>query len=69
MGTTKINMPFAKWCEVQKQFEEVNKILTDEEKLDFEKYKYCSSYGKLLWHLYAIKIGAFRSLKDPEFYN
>ena len=69
MGTTKINMPFAKWCEVQKQFEEVNKILSDEEKLDFEKYKYCSSYGKLLWHLCDIKIGAFRSLKDPEFYN
>ena len=69
MGTTKINMPFAKWCEVQKQFEEVNKILSDEEKLDFEKYKYCSSYGKLLWHLCAIKIGAFKSLKDPKFYN
>jgi len=44
-------------------------MLPDEEKLDFEKYKYCSSYGKLLWHLCAIKIGAFRSLKDPEFYN
>ena len=69
MGTTKINMPFAKWCEVQKQFEEVNKILPDEEKLDFEKYKYCSSYGKLLWDLCAIKIGAFKRLKDPEFYN
>ena len=69
MGTIKINMPFQKWCEVQKEFEEVNKILPDGEKLDFEKYKYCSSYGKLLWHLCAIKIGAFRSLKDPEFYN
>ncbi len=69
MGTTKINMPFAKWCEVQKQFEEINKMLPDEEKLDFEKYKYCSSYGKLLWHLCAIKIGAFKSLKDPKFYN
>ena len=44
MSITKINMPFAKWCEVQKKFEEVNEILSDEEKLDFEKYKYCSSY-------------------------
>ena len=68
MGTIKINMPFPKWCEVQKEFEEVNKALPDGQKLDFEKYKYCSSYGKLLWHLYAIKIGAFKSLKDPEFY-
>lgn len=69
MGTIKINMPFTKWCEVQKEFEEVNKILADKEKLDFEKYKYCSSYGKLLWHLHGIKIGAFKSLKEPEFYN
>ena len=68
MPTTKINMPFTKWCEVQKQFEEVNKILPDGQKLDFEKYKYCSCYGKLLWHLCAIKMGAFRNLKEPEFY-
>ncbi|EUB30957.1 MULTISPECIES: hypothetical protein [Fusobacterium] len=65
----KINMPFAKWCEVQKEFEEVNKVLPNEDKLDFEKYKYCSSYGRLLCHLYLIKAGTNKTLKEPEFYN
>ena len=61
MSTIKINMPFEKWVEVQKEFQEVNEMLPDNEKLDFEKYKYCSSYGRLLCHLYLIK--------EPEFYN
>ena len=69
MSTIKINMPFEKWCEVQREFQEVNKILPDEAKLDFEKYKYCSSYGRLLCHLYLIKTRAIKTLKEPEFYN
>ena len=69
MSTIKINMPFEKWVEVQNEFKEVNKMLADDEKLDFEKYKYCSSYGRLLCHLYLIKTGIIKTLKEPEFYN
>ena len=69
MSTIKINMPFEKWVEVQKEFQEVNEMLPDNEKLDFEKYKYCSSYGRLLCHLYLIKAGTNKTLKEPEFYN
>lgn len=69
MATIKINMPFEKWVEVQNEFKEVNKILADDEKLDFEKYQYCSSYGRLLCHLYLIKVGTTKTLKEPEFYN
>ena len=69
MSTIKINMPFEKWVEVQKEFQEVNEMLPDNEKLDFEKYKYCSSYGRLLCHLYLIKTRTIKTLKEPEFYN
>ena len=69
MSTIKINMPFEKWVEVQKVFQEVNEMLPNNEKLDFEKYKYCSSYGRLLCHLYLIKTGTIKTLKEPEFYN
>ena len=69
MSTIKINMPFEKWVEVQKEFQEVNEMLPDNEKLDFEKYKYCSSYGRLLCHLYLIKTGTIKTLKEPEFSN
>ena len=69
MATIKINMPFEKWVEVQNEFKEVNKMLADDEKLDFEKYQYCSSYGILLCHLYLIKVGTTKTLKEPEFYN
>jgi len=69
MSTIKINMPFEKWVEVQKEFQEVNEMLSDNEKLDFEKYKYCSSYGRLLCHLYLIKTETIKTLKEPEFYN
>ena len=44
-------------------------MLADDEKLDFEKYQYCSSYGRLLCHLYLIKVGTTKTLKEPEFYN
>lgn len=69
MATIKINMPFEKWVEVQNEFKEVNKMLADDKKLDFEKYQYCSSYGRLLCHLYLIKVGTTKTLKEPEFYN
>lgn len=69
MATIKINMPFEKWVEVQNEFKEVNKMLADDEKLDFKKYQYCSSYGRLLCHLYLIKVGTTKTLKKPEFYN
>lgn len=69
MATIKINMPFEKWVEVQNEFKEVNKMLADDEKLDFEKYQYCSSYGRLLCHLYLIKVGTTKTLKEPKFYN
>lgn len=69
MATIKINMPFEKWVEVQNEFKEVNKMLADDEKLDFKKYQYCSSYGRLLCHLYLIKVGTTKTLKEPEFYN
>ena len=55
-------MPFEKWVEVQKEFQEVNEMLSDNEKLDFEKYKYCSSYGRFLCHLYLIKTGTIKTL-------
>lgn len=32
----KINMPFDKWCKIQKDFEELNSKLPEDKKLDFE---------------------------------
>ena len=52
--TVKINMPFDKWCKLQK---------------DFEKYKYCVDWGRLSFDLHGIEMGAFKRLKEPEFYN
>ena len=70
MGETiKINMPFDKWIMVQNAFEKLNSKLPDNEKLDFEKYKYCTNYGRLIWDLNGIEIGALKTLKSPEFYT
>ena len=57
--TIKINMPF----------ERVNASLPENEKLDFEKYKYCVDWGRLSFDLHGIEMGAFKRLKEPEFYN
>jgi hypothetical protein len=67
--TTKINMPFDKWCKLQKDFERINASLPDEEKLDFEKYKHCSNWGRLSFDLYGVEVGVFKKLNEPEFYN
>lgn len=67
--TIKINMPFDKWCKLQKDFERVNASLPDEEKLDFEKYKHCSNWGRLSFDLYGVEVGVFKKLSEPEFYN
>lgn len=67
--TIKINMPFDKWCKLQKDFERVNASLPDEQKLDFEKYKYCSNWGRLSFDLYGVEVGIFKKLSEPEFYN
>lgn len=67
--TIKINMPFDKWCKLQKDFERVNASLPDEEKLDFEKYKHCSNWGRLSFDLYGVEVGVFKKLNEPEFYN
>ena len=66
--TVKINMPFDKWCKLQKDFERVNSKLPENEKLDFEKYKYCVDWGRLSFDLHGIEMGAFKRLKEPEFY-
>mgnify|MGYP003086459273 FL=1 len=52
--TVKINMPFDKWCKLQKDFERVNSKLPENEKLDFEKYKYCVDWGRLSFDLHGI---------------
>ena len=62
-------MPFDKWCKLQKDFERVNASLPDEEKLDFEKYKHCSNWGRLSFDLYGVEVGVFKKLNEPEFYN
>ena len=67
--TIKINMPFDKWCKLQKDFERVNASLPDEQKLDFEKYKYCVDWGRLSFDLYGVEVGVFKKLSEPEFYN
>ena len=61
--TIKINMPFDKWCKLQKDFERVNASLPENQRLDFEKYKFCTDWGKLSFYLYGIEIGAFKELK------
>ena len=65
----KINMPFDKWCKLQEEFERINKLLPENQRLDFEKYKFCSNWGRLSFDLYGIEIGAFKKLREPEFYN
>lgn len=65
----KINMPFEKWCKIQKDFEELNSKLPENKKLDFEKYKYCYNWGKLSFDLYCVGAGMKETLREPEFYN
>jgi putative uncharacterized protein FNV2250 len=65
----KINMPFEKWCKIQKDFEELNSKLPEDKKLDFEKYKYCYNWGKLSFDLYCVGVGMKETLREPEFYN
>lgn len=65
----KINMPFDKWCKIQKDFEELNSKLPENKKLDFEKYKYCYNWGKLSFDLYCVGAGMKETLREPEFYN
>lgn len=65
----KINMPFEKWCKIQKDFEELNSKLPKDKKLDFEKYKYCYNWGKLSFDLYCVGAGMKETLREPEFYN
>jgi len=65
----KINMPFEKWCKIQKDFEELNSKLPEDKKLDFEKYKYCYNWGKLSFDLYCVGAGMKETLREPEFYN
>ena len=75
----KINMPFDKWCKIQKDFEELNSKLPEDKKLDFEKYKYCYNWGRLSFDcynwgrlsfdLYCIGAGIKEALREPEFYN
>ena len=65
----KINMPFTQWCKLQEEFERINKLLPESQRLDFEKYKFCSNWGRLSFDLYGIEIGAFKKLREPEFYN
>ncbi|MED5605459.1 hypothetical protein VYE96_09040 [Fusobacterium pseudoperiodonticum] len=65
----KINMPFDKWCKLQKDFERINNLLPENQRLDFEKYKFCSNWGRLSFDLYSIEIGVFKKLREPEFYN
>ena len=65
----KINMPFDKWCRIQKDFEELNSKLPEDKKLDFEKYKYCYNWGKLSFDLYCVGAGMKETLREPEFYN
>jgi hypothetical protein len=67
--TIKINMPFDKWCKLQKDFERVNASLPENQRLDFEKYKFCTDWGKLSFDLYGIEIGAFKELKEPVYYT
>lgn len=65
----KINMPFDKWCKIQKDFEELNSNLPEDKKLDFEKYKYCYNWGRLSFDLYCVGTGMKETLREPEFYN
>ena len=65
----KINMPFDKWCKIQKDFEELNSKLPEDKKLDFEKYKYCYNWGRLSFDLYCVGEGMKETLREPEFYN
>ena len=65
----KINMPFAQWCKSQEEFERINKLLPENQRLNFEKYKFCSNWGRLSFDLHGIEIGAFKKLREPEFYN
>ena len=65
----KINMPLEKWIQLQKNFDRVNAKLPENEKLDFEKYKFCTDWGKLSFDLYGIEIGAFKELKEPVYYT
>ena len=63
----KINMPFDKWCRIQKDFEELNSKLPEDKKLDFDKY--CYNWGRLSFDLYCIGAGIKEALREPEFYN
>ena len=65
----KINMPFDKWCKIQKDFEELNSKLPEDKKLDFEKYKYCYNWGRLSFDLYCVGAEMKETLREPEFYN
>lgn len=65
----KINMPFAQWCKLQEEFERINNLLPENQRLDFEEYKFCSNWGRLSFDLHGIEIGAFKKLREPEFYN
>ena len=65
----KINMPFDKWCKLQEEFERINKLLPENQRLDFEKYKFCSNWGRLSYDLPGIEIGPNKKLREPEFYN
>ena len=67
--TIKINMPFDKWCKLQKDFERINNLLPENQRLDFEEYKFCSNWGRLSFDLHGIEIGTFKKLREPEFYN
>lgn len=66
---TKINMPLEYYNKIGKKFAELNQKFPGNNQFDFEKYKYIKNYGKLLFHLQAVEIGARKSIEAPEYYS
>lgn len=66
---TKINIPLEYYNKIERKFAELNKKFPSNNQFDFEKYKYIKNYGKLLFHLHAVEMGARKSIEAPEYYS
>lgn len=66
--TLKINMPLTAWNEINKKVNYIKKYREDFN-VNIEEYAGCERFGKLIFDLNAIEIGAKEKLEAPEYYR
>ena len=65
--TLKINMPLTAWNEINRKVNCIKSTKKDFE-INVDDYRECDRYGKLLFDLNAVEIGAKTNIEKPEYY-